>query len=168
MPQCTICNHPQRGEIEADLLQGESERTIANRYGVSKAAVGRHRRNGHLPKEVVEKAAEIAQNIGDQTVALLERRKQEILKVVEATDESILRKARDGDLSSTDAINAQRELREYLKLSVWVQNNLQQARVDLDPVEYAGWILGWMNEHHPRIARELEQAILEEYRRART
>ena len=44
MPRnCTVCLHPQRQEIEADLQAGLSYRDVARRYSISKDAVSRHR-----------------------------------------------------------------------------------------------------------------------------
>ena len=44
MPRnCTVCLHPQRQEIEADLQAGLSYRDVARRYSTSKDAVSRHR-----------------------------------------------------------------------------------------------------------------------------
>src|SRR5215212_11234385 len=59
MPRtCTICEHPQRGEIDEALVGGASNRSAASLYDVSEAAVRRHKGN-HLPaKLVMAKAAE--------------------------------------------------------------------------------------------------------------
>jgi hypothetical protein len=44
MPRnCTVCRHPQRQEIEADLQAGLPYRDIARRHNISKDAVARHR-----------------------------------------------------------------------------------------------------------------------------
>jgi hypothetical protein len=44
MPRnCSICRHPQRYEIEADLQAGLSYRDVARRHSISKDAVTRHR-----------------------------------------------------------------------------------------------------------------------------
>jgi hypothetical protein len=44
MPRtCSICRHPQRQEIEADLQAGLPYRDVARRYSISKDAVSRHR-----------------------------------------------------------------------------------------------------------------------------
>jgi hypothetical protein len=44
MPRnCTVCRHPQRQEIEADLQAGLPYRDVARRYSISKDAVSRHR-----------------------------------------------------------------------------------------------------------------------------
>lgn len=47
--QCSICPHPNRGEIDAALGRGESFGSVSKRYGVSKAAAFRHKRE-HLGK----------------------------------------------------------------------------------------------------------------------
>jgi len=44
MPQiCSVCNHPQRVQIEQCFVAGATLRTIADRYGPSKTALLRHR-----------------------------------------------------------------------------------------------------------------------------
>jgi hypothetical protein len=44
MPRnCSVCRHPRRHEIEADLQAGLSYRDLARRYDVSKDAISRHR-----------------------------------------------------------------------------------------------------------------------------
>jgi hypothetical protein len=44
MPQtCTICRHPERHGIEADLRAGTPYRDVARRHHVSKDALSRHR-----------------------------------------------------------------------------------------------------------------------------
>jgi hypothetical protein len=52
----TITRHPARDEIEQAILKGEPERTIANRYSVSKAAIHRHKRN-HLAQRLAQAEA---------------------------------------------------------------------------------------------------------------
>lgn len=49
MPQkCSICTHPRRGEIDRDLLHaGEGAPVVAERYGLGRESVRRHR-NNHL------------------------------------------------------------------------------------------------------------------------
>lgn len=53
--KCTICIHPKRKKIDAAILDGESRRSIANRFGVSEAAVQRHKKHilPKVPAEVV-------------------------------------------------------------------------------------------------------------------
>lgn len=42
MPECLVCVHPQRGEIEAALLKGAGQRAIARQYDVGRGSVQRH------------------------------------------------------------------------------------------------------------------------------
>ena len=41
---CTICEHPERDAIDAELTRGESSYVIAERFGASPSAVQRHAR----------------------------------------------------------------------------------------------------------------------------
>ena len=82
---CTVCTHEAKEAIDQALVAGGSRRTIANQYGLSDAAVGRHREN-HLPATLV-KAAEAqdeahgsrlldqAQGLVDEALASMERSK---------------------------------------------------------------------------------------------
>lgn len=62
MPRkCSVCVHPERAEIEAAIVGQIAYRDIARQWGVSKDAVGRHRK-AHLPANLV-RATETAQAI---------------------------------------------------------------------------------------------------------
>jgi hypothetical protein len=54
MPRtCTVCAHADRPKIDRTLVVGqEALRTIADRFSVSKTALGRHKEN-HLPATLV-------------------------------------------------------------------------------------------------------------------
>src|SRR5690554_5949617 len=54
--RCTICNHSLRVEIDKVLIAGVSYRAIARQYGVSREAVGRHKRNGHIAEHIAKAA----------------------------------------------------------------------------------------------------------------
>jgi hypothetical protein len=54
--QCTICNHPQRLEIDTALASRATYRAIARQYGVSKDALSRHKRNGHIAEHIAKAA----------------------------------------------------------------------------------------------------------------
>lgn len=46
MPRtCTVCQHTQRDEIEAETTNGKPYRTIANRYSVGASSILRHCNN---------------------------------------------------------------------------------------------------------------------------
>lgn len=55
-PKCKCCHHKQRKEIDAALLSGISNRTIATQYEVSISSVQRHR--SHIPAALA-KAKEV-------------------------------------------------------------------------------------------------------------
>jgi hypothetical protein len=41
--RCRGCNHPERDQLDADLVSGVSERDVGKRYGLAKSTVHRHR-----------------------------------------------------------------------------------------------------------------------------
>lgn len=47
---CRVCRHAEVGKIDRELRQGVPLRNMAARYGVSTAALSRHRRGGHQAK----------------------------------------------------------------------------------------------------------------------
>ena len=58
MPRiCTICTHPDRDAVDKAVVSQAPNRQIASLYGVSEAAIRRHKRS-HLPKTLV-KATEV-------------------------------------------------------------------------------------------------------------
>jgi DNA-binding transcriptional ArsR family regulator len=57
MPRpCSICAHPDRLAIERELLAAVSFRSLADRYGVSLAALSRHV-NAHMPRSLARAQA---------------------------------------------------------------------------------------------------------------
>jgi hypothetical protein len=90
MPQvCTICRHRRRQEIDEALLAGDPLRSIADRYGLSKTALIRHK-SDHLPAQLVKAkgAAEVLS--ADLLHNRLEELRQETLCVLR-----LAKKARD-------------------------------------------------------------------------
>ena len=57
--RCTVCGHPNRAEIEAELVANRATRAIARQWSVGREALTRHLAN-HLPKKLA-KAAEAEQ-----------------------------------------------------------------------------------------------------------
>lgn len=51
-PFCSVCAHPKRGEIDVALL-AESDVEVAERYGLGKVAMWRHRAHGHVANDIV-------------------------------------------------------------------------------------------------------------------
>jgi hypothetical protein len=50
-PMCSLCSHPRRAEIDADLLGGLSSAAVAKKYGGQQTTFARHLRN-HLRPHV--------------------------------------------------------------------------------------------------------------------
>jgi len=65
MPRvCTVCNHPQRHEIDKELVAGGTNRAIAGQYPpLTRSAVQRHK-DEHLPEKLAQahQAAEVAES----------------------------------------------------------------------------------------------------------
>lgn len=68
---CTICEHPDRDSIDAALVCCESQKVVAERYGVGKDAVRRHRLR-HLSPALA--AMQVEREQADKTTALEEIR----------------------------------------------------------------------------------------------
>jgi len=54
MRLCTICKHPQRTEIDRALVDNETFRNVAKRFGIGASAVYRHKQ--HLPQHLAKAA----------------------------------------------------------------------------------------------------------------
>jgi hypothetical protein len=50
---CHTCNHPRRAEIELRLANRTPIRVIAEKYGLAKDTLFRHRRL-HMPAELIQ------------------------------------------------------------------------------------------------------------------
>ena len=104
---CTICEHPERGAIDADVVAGNTSlNKIARRYGVSPDALRRHRVRHLSPALAAMREAEEA----EREAALQQR----IERLIERT-ERLLRAAEE-DGRAQAALAAVRELRSLLEL----------------------------------------------------
>ena len=50
--QCSICTHPRRDEIDQAIVSGEKYRSISQRFDISEAAIGRHKK--HISAAIVD------------------------------------------------------------------------------------------------------------------
>ncbi len=120
MPRsCTVCEHPEKEAMDRALVGGASNRSLASLFGVSEAAVRRHKAK-HLPAKLVmaEKAAEVAE-AGD----LLEQ-----VRDLQSRAYGILDKAEGaGDLRA--ALGAIREARGNLALLAKLLGELDERPV---------------------------------------
>src|SRR5262245_50940388 len=56
--KCTVCTHPDCGEIDRDLFYQKSCHSIAGKYGLNYQAVWMHRKNHLMPMLAQAEAAE--------------------------------------------------------------------------------------------------------------
>jgi len=90
--RCTVCDHPQREEIDRQLVCGGSYRKIADQFSLSFGSISRHK-DGHIPAALVKAhdADEVAQ--GD---TLLDQ-----VRALQVESQTILAEARAaGDLKT--------------------------------------------------------------------
>jgi len=130
--QCSICNHPQRVEIDTALVSGESYRSVAKRFGVTDSAIGRHKRNGHIAEQIAKAAKKKEIKQAEQITAAVEEKERhevasvdKLLKIIEALLAECLgmiRGAAAGDENTK--LRAVREARETAKLLLEVQGEL--------------------------------------------
>ena len=104
---CTICVHPERHEMEAALVTGTSQRTVAQQWGVSRDALRRHVAHNHITPAIIAIQAERehagAVTLLDRVESLI-RRTERLLTAAEASG------------AVTTALAAVREQRELLRL----------------------------------------------------
>jgi hypothetical protein len=107
---CTICNHPQRAQLEAAIAANVSNRRIATQFSTSEAAIRRHT------------SEHIAETIKQTQVAKVEAQSIDVvkqLKTINAVTIAILNEARAGKmhalaLSAIDRVQKQIELQAKL------------------------------------------------------
>ncbi len=142
--QCSICNHPKRVEIDKALIDGGSYRDVARRFGVSRSAVGRHKRNGHIAEKIAKAARkkEIKEGEAIQAAVLA----QEQIEVVHAEtildeigrlkDRSLAILERAESEGTREACTALGEVRRTLELLAKISGELQdQSAVTVNIIE---------------------------------
>ncbi len=117
MPRvCTICSHSDRAAIDAALLNGESYRTIAVRYGPSKTALIRHKAE-HLPAKLAKahEAKEVAS--ADRLITELNGLKSKAVSL-------LMQAERAGDLRT--ALSGVREARACIETLLEVEGEIDR------------------------------------------
>ncbi len=69
--RCSICTHKQINEINRELIEGKSYRTIADHFDVSKSALIRHKKE-HIP-EAPANATHQAEPTGNLKAVITQR-----------------------------------------------------------------------------------------------
>jgi len=144
---CSVCGHPERAEIDAALIHGESFRNVSKRWHVSPAAAFRHR-GEHLAEQVT-KAAQMAE--AEDVRQALDIVQQ--LKAINGASLQVLQSARqsgDGLL----ALRAVDRIRHQIELQAKLLGELDErpiVNVLLTPEWLAvrGVILDVLRDHQP-------------------
>jgi len=155
MPRkCTICTGRQALEIDRALCDGETVADVAKRFKVSRDALHRHRRNGHVADAVAMAAeSQAVANGGDllTRVQNLERRTMSILDRAEAA----------GSLGV--ALASIREARSTIELLAKLVGDLDTGGVNV-VIQSPGWVevravVVAALEHHPEARAEVAAAL---------
>ena len=172
--QCTICNHPQRGEIDKALVAGVAYRRIAAEYGVSDGSLRRHKKNGHIAEQIAKaaKKKEIKQ-AKEVQAAILAQEAQEVADAQTILDE--VSRLKDRALTILDraetegtreACMALREVRGIVELLAKVRGELKgdgpTINIIQNPqfVEFKSVVLEVMcDECRERLTRELHRIV---------
>ena len=133
--RCTVCDHPQREEIDMQLVCGESYRKIADQFSLSFGSIARHKES-HIPDALVK-----AQDAGEAAQAddLLAQ-----VKALQSEAQDILGEARAaGDLRT--ALLGIGKARDCLELLFKVEGRLQdqqsvQVNVSMDVYRSPEWL----------------------------
>ena len=113
---CRICGHPNLSEIDAALIAGTSTRDIAGRYGFSKSAVARHRKD-HIAGSIAVARQALQIEHGGSLIEQVEAIKAEALAIL-------------NDVKGTDkktALAALRRLLECVELMAKVEGKLNDG-----------------------------------------
>lgn len=151
---CTVCNHPERQEIDKALVSGTVYRKLSETYGLTASSLCRHRK-GHIPAQVakafeateVSRAAELVREDQNHKAAEVGQAIDVVrqLKAINAACLEILQSSRaDGkhaiSLKAVDRIHRQIELQARLigelqeagpQVNVLVAPEWQEVRVNV-------------------------------------
>lgn len=123
--QCSICNHPQRIEIDTALVAGESYRSIAKRFGVTDSSIGRHKRGGHIAEHIAKAAQKreikeatalksILDRAEEKTVTEAETLLQQVTSLKRRAIEILTRAETEGTREACLALGEVRRTLEFL------------------------------------------------------
>lgn len=123
MPQtCKCCKSAQRKAIDAALATGESLRNIASRYGMSEAAVCRHK--AHTSVSIVKAAERREERFGANLV-------DELLRINRKAWELLAKMEAEGD--HRGSVVALREVRECIATQDEIVSRAVKIQAATDP-----------------------------------
>jgi len=119
MPSCSICTHPKHFEIEKLLIEGQSERVIANQFSITQGSLHRHKRS-HLDENLL-KAHELKEMLhADDLLGQIKSLQERAYKNLDLAES-------ERDVKSISM--ALREARGNLELLARLLGKLQETKV---------------------------------------
>jgi len=119
--KCKVCGHPDRDNIDINLVAGISFRDLSRRFKIDKSALHRHKKN-HIPTTLVkaEKTKELS-----RANNLIEK-----IEELRVKAERILRKAEaNGDYRT--ALSGIRELTRIIEILARMQGEIQNQNINI-------------------------------------
>ena len=116
MPKCTVCSHAQVESINMELMEGVALQKVADKYGLSKTPLHRHKTNhmtGQLAKTQQAQLTARADSVMNQ------------LAEITARANGIFEQASD---NPSLALRALKELRETANLCAKLTGELKEAQ----------------------------------------
>jgi len=160
---CKVCTSKDRAQIEEDLLNRISYRTISHKFGVSHNAVGRHKRGGHIEVRVAEavKQTNLADGAGYwQKLELLSTKCEEFLNQVEQ--------------NKIEGTRSQyvRELRETYKLILQIMHAKREQELEEESpfkiITSAPWqaLMRILKDIYPDVEKKVLEVLQREHKAA--
>jgi hypothetical protein len=167
--KCTVCNHPDRPQIDLALAAGCTRRVVAERFSISPDAAHRHSRDHLSPEVKAALALKLIRKEGDNRAVLLEEgaTHMEAARAIRAPLFSLFLTAVDtGDSRAAAALSGR--LHENLQFTAKLAGELipaigtsvQNIVISADYVRLRTELLGALR-HYPEAA----QAVAEVFRR---
>jgi hypothetical protein len=117
--RCKACHHEKRGEIDVGLARGEQIQALATKYGLPRSSISRHKRQGHIPAEVIaafpkhrtDLSAEALEQLRcDESAGILLNLARQRRILLQAQDRAEARRDKDWSLRCTHALHRNIEL----------------------------------------------------------
>ncbi len=128
--RCKVCGHPERASIDAAIVAGEPQRSIAVRYGLSKGSVARHTQHSASVGPVRREASEARERTILERVRAIAKNAQESfeasLRIAREVDPDT---GRPADLPTMSAADALREMGRMLELEAKITGALAPKKV---------------------------------------
>ncbi len=163
MPRvCSVCTHERRGEIERNLVEGATVRSIASKYGLSASAVDRHQQS-HIAERVTKASAARARFTADSLVDRLESLREQTETVLAAANGAL----KQWDPASAGiALRAIQRLEKQVELVARVVGELRESGPVTNIIVSPEWAdmrarVLRVVDRHPELRDELAAALSE-------